>query len=234
MSSGFTSTGASIEKMVTLTTFSGVYNLTAKSNTYIQLLGSIGSMTISLPDARTLIEGIHYLFSNKASSAVDIVYNNSSLAKTIQPSNALELHLINNDTQGGDWDLISHGEDSLATIKFNDGSGTLTVGDVIYVKANNNIDAANGQIVNFNFYPIGIVLQAVIVPGTQGYVLLKEGVPLSYYTGLSIGPVYVHPTSFGDITQDLNLFNNGDYLYQVGLAISPDILMFDPLFIIQL
>jgi hypothetical protein len=127
-------------------------------------------------------------------------------------------------------------EESLefATLKQNDSGVSLTAGQIVYVNSSGNIMLAQATVADINKYPIGIVLQSSIAPATSGYVLLKEGVPYLNYTGMGVGPLYLSRLTPVATTQDMDEFLTGDFLYQVGIAIVSNKLMFDPVPIIQL
>jgi hypothetical protein len=114
----------------------------------------------------------------------------------------------------------------------NDNAGTVSAGQIVYIKANGHIDLAT-NVVTSNAFRVGIVKDATIATTAAGNIWVQEGIKVLGFTGLTPGaPVYVSNTA-GALTQTTSGFSAGQFLYQVGYAISATTIVFQPQFILE-
>lgn len=114
----------------------------------------------------------------------------------------------------------------------NDNAGTVSVGQVVYIKTNGHIDLAS-NVVASNLVDIGIVKDATIAAAGTGNVWTQEGIKISGFSGLTPGaPVYVSNTA-GALTQSTSGFTAGQFVYQVGYALTASVIRFEPSFLIE-
>lgn len=115
-----------------------------------------------------------------------------------------------------------------AVAKINDNAGTISVRQLVYIKANGNVDLATA-VVATNLFAVGIVQDPTIATTATGLIVLRRGAIVSGYTGLTPGAhVYLHNATAGSYTQDPSTISVGNNLYSVGRAVSATEISFDP------
>jgi hypothetical protein len=118
--------------------------------------------------------------------------------------------------------------------KTNDNSSAITVGQVVYIKANGNVDLAQANVANLADFHLGIVKDASIAPAASGLVTVRDGEIIGGFSGLTPGQrVYVSRSTAGALTQSLAGFVAGEFVYAVGRAISATQISFDPEFLFE-
>jgi hypothetical protein len=116
----------------------------------------------------------------------------------------------------------------------NDNAGTITALQVVYVKANGNVDLAKANVTDLNEFPLGLVKDATIATTAAGLVLVTIGSLVGGFSGLTPGKTqYVSRTSGGAMVESLTGFVAGEFIYSVGKAISATEIVFDPKFVIE-
>lgn len=103
----------------------------------------------------------------------------------------------------------------------NDNAGAITIRQLVYVKANGNVDKVNAAVSNLDDFAIGIVSDASIATTGTGKIYVKPGSIVPGFSGLTPGKkVYVHDSTLGSFTQDPTTIASGHWLYCVGRALS--------------
>jgi hypothetical protein len=116
----------------------------------------------------------------------------------------------------------------------NDNAGAITTGQVVYVKANGNVDLAQANIADLNDFELGIVKAATVATTASGAITVRRGAIRGGYTGLTPGKAcYVSRTTAGAVTQSLTGFVAGEFVFSVGRAISATEILFSPNFILE-
>lgn len=113
----------------------------------------------------------------------------------------------------------------------NDNAGTITVRQVVYVKANGNVDLAKANVSNLYQFAIGLVEDATILTTATGKITVRQGAIVGGFSGLTPGlKQYVSRSTAGDLTESLAGFVAGESVYSVGRAVSPTEVLLDPQF----
>jgi len=113
----------------------------------------------------------------------------------------------------------------------NDNAGTITVGQIVYIKANGNMDLARATVAAIADGQLAVVKAASILTTDPGEVFVKDGEIISGFTGLTPGQkLYVSRATAGAMTQSLTGFLAGEMVYAIGRAISATEIVFDPEF----
>jgi hypothetical protein len=114
----------------------------------------------------------------------------------------------------------------------NDNAGTISAGQIVYIKTNGHVDLASNTNAS-NLFQIGIVKDATIATTASGKITVGEGVQVGGFSSLTPGaPVYVSNTA-GAVTQSTAGFTAGQFLYQVGYALTATTIVFEPQFLIE-
>lgn len=114
----------------------------------------------------------------------------------------------------------------------NDNAGTISAGQIVYIKTNGHVDLASNTVTNNNFQ-VGVVRDATIATTASGNIYTQEGIKLSGFSSLTPGaPVYIANTA-GGVTQSTSGFSAGQFLYQVGYALTASVIRFEPQFIVE-
>lgn len=114
----------------------------------------------------------------------------------------------------------------------NDNAGSITVGQIVYIKTNGHVDLASNAATN-NLFQLGIVRDTSIATTASGNIYTQEGIKLGGFSSLTPGaPVYVSGTA-GAVTQTTSGFTAGQFLYQVGYALTATTIRFEPEFLIE-
>ena len=124
---------------------------------------------------------------------------------------------------------------SSANLAFtNDNAGTISIRQAVYVKANGNVDLAQATVSNLPDFALGLVASSSIATTASGNITVKYGEIISGFTGLTPGKrYYVDPSTAGDITITAPSAS-GQFIYQVGRALSTTKLRFEPSFILEI
>lgn len=113
----------------------------------------------------------------------------------------------------------------------NDNAGAITAGQIVYIKANGNMDLALAGTAAIEDGQLAVVKDASIAATDPGAVFIKDGEILSGFTGLVIGKkLFVSRSVAGSYQQDLTGFVAGEMVYCLGRAISATEIVFDPEF----
>lgn len=112
----------------------------------------------------------------------------------------------------------------------NDNAGSITVGQVVYIKTNGAVDLAQASTANIDQKKIGVVKDATIATTATGAIFINKNAKIGGYSGLTVGePVYISEDTAGATTQDISGFATGtDFVYRVGFAVSATEIRFDP------
>lgn len=116
----------------------------------------------------------------------------------------------------------------------NDNAGAITARQLVYVKANGNVDLVTAALATFDSSVL-IVKDASIAAAASGNVYIK-GDLIGGFTGLTPGkPLYVHQTTAGLYTQDpTTLTTVGTNVYRVGRAVSATQIVYGPAHVVEL
>jgi hypothetical protein len=113
----------------------------------------------------------------------------------------------------------------------NDNVGTITIRQIVYIKANGAVDLAKANVATLNDFELGIVEDATILTTAPGKIIVKHGAIVGDFTGLTIGKkLYVSRATAGAYTQALTSFVAGEFVYSIGRAISATEVSFCPEF----
>lgn len=113
--------------------------------------------------------------------------------------------------------------------KTNDNAGAITARQVVYVKADGDVDLAAKNTSNLVNFALGLVEDASIAAGSPGNIILVNGYILDGFSGLTPGREYYVSGTAGGIDLYENItWAGGDHVYKVGRAISATELRFEP------
>lgn len=110
----------------------------------------------------------------------------------------------------------------------NANGGSITKGQVVYIKTDGQVDLAIATASGLYDAEIGIVYDTTIGTGAAGMVVVRKGGIVDGYTSLTPGKTcYVSKSTAGAIVQDLTGFAAGDVVYEVGYALSATEVIYD-------
>ena len=113
----------------------------------------------------------------------------------------------------------------------NDNAGAITIRQVVYIKADGDVDLAKNDITDLDNFELGVVEDASIASTASGQVYIRRGAVIPGYTGLTPGAKqYVSDSTAGAMVENLSGFVAGEFVYTVGRAKSATELIFDPYF----
>jgi hypothetical protein len=113
----------------------------------------------------------------------------------------------------------------------NDNGSAITIGQIVYIKTDGDVDLAQATVAAIADAQLGIVKDASIASAADGLIFVKDGSIISGFTGLTIGAkLYVSRATAGAYTQSLAGFVAGEMVYSLGRAISATEIAFDPEF----
>lgn len=113
----------------------------------------------------------------------------------------------------------------------NDNAGTISAGQVVYVKSNGAVDLAIASLGSALDVKLAIVADATIATTATGAFKVSAGSIISGYTGLTPGAkVYVSRATAGALTQSLTGFVATEAVVCVGKALSATTIEFNPEF----
>lgn len=101
--STFLTTGALVEDVTCVVASASTVYLSSISPTLLRVTGNTAGMFIRLPDARTLVEGMKYVFMNEASVSVTLQNASGSSSTILAPSSTTTAYLIRSFTLAGEW-----------------------------------------------------------------------------------------------------------------------------------
>jgi hypothetical protein len=117
-----------------------------------------------------------------------------------------------------------------AVSKVNDNAGTISIRQMVYIKANGNVDLARADVSNLSDFQLGVVEDATILTTATGKIIVREGAIIPGFSSLTPGAEYfVSKATAGAMVLfgSLSLAAN-DTVYRVGRAISATELLFSP------
>jgi hypothetical protein len=121
-----------------------------------------------------------------------------------------------------------------AATKTNDNASAITVGQIVYVKADGDVDLAKADVANLDTFELGVVEDASIDAAASGKIVLRRGAIIGGFSGLTPGQhLYVSRATAGAYQQNLTGFVAGEFVYSVGRAISATELLFNPEFMFE-
>ena len=116
----------------------------------------------------------------------------------------------------------------------NDNAGAITIRQVVYIKANGNVDLAQANVSALYDFKLGFVADASIASSGAGAIVVRRGAIVGGFSGLTPGAkYYVDRSTAGAITSSLTGFVAGEHVYAVGRAVSATEIAYDPDYIIE-
>jgi len=113
----------------------------------------------------------------------------------------------------------------------NDNGGTISAGQIVYLKSNGHVDLAIASTTNLDAAELGIVEDTTIATTATGRVVFKRGDIVGGFSSLTPGAMcYVSRGTAGAVTQSLTGFVSGEYVYEVGRALSATQIVYNPCF----
>lgn len=188
--------------------------------------------------ATTVQAAINELDTEKAPvdhdhTAADVTdFDSAALAAAVQ-SGAITDGVTLAPTHDAVFDALALKADATAvtgSLPFtNDNAGAITARQLVYVKADGDVDLVNAAVANLDDFAIGVVRDASIASTEDGEIFVRPGAVVPGFTGLTPGKkVYLHVSTLGSYTQDPTTITTGNWLYSVGRAISATELLFMP------
>ena len=110
----------------------------------------------------------------------------------------------------------------------NDNAGSITAGQVAYLKANGNADLASKATANLPDFELLIVQDASIATTASGKLYVRRGAIAPGFTGLTIGKLVFVGATAGSTTQDVTAYVSGDHVYSLGRAVSATEVSYNP------
>lgn len=122
-----------------------------------------------------------------------------------------------------------------ALTKTNDNAGSVTQGQVVYLKSGGtSVDLAIATFTDLNLYALAIVEDATIASTASGKFIFRRGAIAAGFSGLTPSqPVYVSPDTAGAVTQNLGDFVAGEHVYRIGYAETATTVIYDPEYVIE-
>lgn len=116
----------------------------------------------------------------------------------------------------------------------NDNTSAITTSQIIYLKANGNVDLAIATGVYDAGTDFGYVQDPSIAAAGSGKVVFQKGKLISGFTGLTVGSaVFLSRSASGGVVQNLTGFVATNSVVRVGFAESATSLRFDPVFVFE-
>jgi hypothetical protein len=113
----------------------------------------------------------------------------------------------------------------------NDNAGSITAGQVVYIKSNGAVDLARADVAGLDSIWIGVVKASSIATTAAGLVVVRPGAIISGLSGLTPGvKQYISRATAGALTSSLTGFVTGEHVYSVGYAISATEMVYQPQF----
>jgi hypothetical protein len=113
----------------------------------------------------------------------------------------------------------------------NDNAGSITAGQVVYIKSNGAVDLARADVAGLDSIWIGVVKAPSIATTAAGLVVVRPGAIISGLSGLTPGvKQYISRATAGALTSSLTGFVTGEHVYSVGYAISATEMVYQPQF----
>lgn len=113
----------------------------------------------------------------------------------------------------------------------NDNAGAITIRQVVYIKADGDVDLAQANVTDLDDFELGIVEDASIAAAASGEITIRRGAVIGGYSGMTPGKKqYVSRSTAGALVEALTGFTAGEFVYSVGRAKSATELIFDPNF----
>ena len=113
----------------------------------------------------------------------------------------------------------------------NDNAGTISVNQVVYIKANGNVDLAKANVSGLEGVYVALVKDATILTTATGKVTVKPGALISGFSGLTPGvKQYISRATAGALTESLAGFVTNEVVYSVGYALSATEIVYQPQF----
>jgi hypothetical protein len=110
----------------------------------------------------------------------------------------------------------------------NDNAGAITAGQFVYIKSNGAVDLARANATGTCETKIGVVRDATVASAASGKVTLSKGTLVGGFTGLTVGDkLFLSVATAGGYTQTCPS-NVGDFIVELGEAISATEIEFDP------
>ena len=115
----------------------------------------------------------------------------------------------------------------------NDNAGSITVGQLVYLKSNGNVDLATAALAGPDTMLMVVQATSIAAAGT-GAIYARPGARIGGFSSLTPGKkTYAHNSSAGGVTQDDTTIGAGNYVYSIGRAISATEVIFQPEYVIQ-
>lgn len=137
-----------------------------------------GAVTLTTSD---IAQGTNLYFTDAAAKAAVVVDNldNDPVLTDMSPSvNAVVIALAGKADVAGDYETL-----------VNDNAGSITAGQIVYVKSNGHVDLAKADALATCGGKLGIVMETIATTAS-GKIHLVEGKAASYFSGLTIGVMY--------------------------------------------
>lgn len=116
----------------------------------------------------------------------------------------------------------------------NDNAGAITVRQIVYVKSDGDVDLALASVASLHGAQIGIVRDASIASASSGAINLRTGALIGGFSGLTPGAKqYVSRSSAGAMTESLSGFVAGEFVVEIGHAVSATEIVFNPQFLFE-
>jgi len=112
----------------------------------------------------------------------------------------------------------------------NDNAGTISAGQVAYLKANGHVDLASKTTTTLSDFELLIVQDATIATTATGKLYVRRGGIAAGFTSLTIGKLVFVGATAGTVTQDVSAYTSGDFVYSLGRAVSATEVSYDPQF----
>jgi len=121
---------------------------------------------------------------------------------------------------------------NFAESRTNDNAGSITATQIVYIKSNGHVDLASATTQD-NTASLGVVKDASIATTASGNIYERPGAWIGGFSSLTVGaPVYLSTTS-GATTQSLTGFSAGNFVWQLGTALSATTIEWNPIFLIE-
>ena len=105
----FLTTGALVEEIFDLVTAASTYHLMVTSPTLLRVTGTVGGMTLVLPDATSMAKGMRFVVMNESSVSLVLQDFTNSTSATVYAGNTLTAYLDDASSQAGIWAYTSGG-----------------------------------------------------------------------------------------------------------------------------
>lgn len=171
-----------------------IWEKSPATDAVISVNGQVGVVSLDSDDVGEGSTNLYFTDSRaKTAAVVDSLDNDPVLTDQAPSVNAVATALALKADLSSEYKTLT-----------NDNAGAITVGQIVYIKSNGNVDLAKADAIGTCSGKLGIVMDASIASAGSGKIWMLEGKSFGGYSSLTIGAKYLlSATTAGAITTDV-------------------------------